>query len=116
LAIVVSDFLDPEGIEPAFAVLRRFRHSVVAVHIVDAEEREPRLPEEVVLVDAEDGTANELEITPSLLQAYRETFANHVREIEAYCRRYGWSYVPAATQVPLEELTLKLLREEGLLR
>jgi uncharacterized protein (DUF58 family) len=116
MAIVISDFLDPEGIEPAFAVLRRCRQTVVAVHVVDAEEREPRLPEEVVLVDAEDGTANELEITPSLLEAYRQTFASHVREVEAYCRKYGWSYVPAPTQVKLEELMLKQLREQGLLR
>lgn len=116
MAIVISDFLDPEGIEPAFAILRRFQHTVVAVHVVDAEEREPHLPEEVVLVDAEDGTANEIQATPSLLEAYRETFARHVREIEAYCRKYGWSYVPAATEVPLETLMLKLLREEGLLR
>jgi len=116
MAIVISDFLDPDGIEPAFAVLRRFRHTVVAVHIVDPEEREPHLPEEVVLVDAEDGTASEIEVTPKLLEAYRETFAGHVREIEAYCRKYGWSYAYAPTQVLLEELVLKLLREEGLLR
>jgi len=116
IAIVISDFLDPDGIEPAFAVLRRFRHEVAAVHVVAAEERDPPLPEEVVLIDAEDGTANELEVTPSLLEAYRETFARHVRDIEAYCRKYGWGYVQAATEVPIESLMLRVLREQGLLR
>lgn len=116
LAVVISDFLDPGGIEPAFAVLRRFRHEVVAIHVISPEEREPQLPEEVVLVDAEDGTANELEVTRSLLDAYREMLNRHVREIEGYCRKYGWAYVQARTEVPFEDLMLKVLREQGLLR
>jgi hypothetical protein len=97
-------------------VLRRFRHEVVAVHVMTPEEREPQLPEEVVLVDAEDGTASELEVTPSLLEAYRETLRRHIGEIEAYARKYGWAYVQAATELPFEDLMLKVLREEGLLR
>jgi uncharacterized protein (DUF58 family) len=116
LVVVVSDFLDPDGVEPAFAVLRRFRHEVAAIHVVAPEEREPQLPEEVVLVDAEDGTTSELEVTHGLLEAYREMFRRHVREIEAYCRKYGWAYVQARTEVPFEDLMLKLLRREGLLR
>ncbi|HYL18609.1 MAG TPA: DUF58 domain-containing protein [Burkholderiales bacterium] len=116
LVVVISDFLDPDGIEAAFAVLRRFRHEVVAVHVMSPEEREPHLPEEVVLVDAEDGIASELEVTPSLLEAYRETLQRHVGEIEAYARKYGWAYVQARTELPFEDLMLKVLREEGLLR
>jgi uncharacterized protein (DUF58 family) len=116
LVVVISDFLDPDGIEAAFAVLRRFRHEVVAVHVMSPEEREPQLPEEVVLVDAEDGTASELEVTPSLLEAYRKTLQRHVGEIEAYARKYGWAYVQARTELPFEDLMLKVLREEGLLR
>ena len=74
------------------------------------------MPEEVVLVDAEDGSSNEIEITPSLLQAYRDMFTRHTREIEAYCRKYGWAYLQASTAVPFEDLMLKMLRVEGWLR
>jgi uncharacterized protein (DUF58 family) len=116
LAVLISDFLDPAGFEEGFAVLRRFRHDVVALHVMSAEERDPQLPEEVVLVDAEEGTATEVEITPALLAAYRETFEQHAREIEAYCRKYGWGYARVLTEVPFEDLVLRLLREEGLLR
>ena len=45
-----------------------------------------------------------------------ETFERHAGELEAYCRKYGWGYARALTEVPFEELTLKGLREEGLLR
>ncbi len=116
VAVIVSDFLDPEGIEPAFAILRRFRHDVIAIHAISPEDRDPQLPEEVIVVDSEDGVATELEVTPALLDAYRETFRRHAGEIEAYCRKYGWSYVRAATDMPFEDLILKMLRAEGLLR
>jgi uncharacterized protein (DUF58 family) len=116
LVILISDFLDPEGIEEALAVLRRFRHDVALLHVMAPDERDPQLPEEVVLVDAEEGTATEVEITPALLGAYRSTFEQHARDIEAYCRKYGWGYARALTDVPFEDLVLKVLRREGLLR
>jgi uncharacterized protein (DUF58 family) len=116
LVVVISDFLDPDGIEPGFAVLRRFRHEVAVIHVISPEEREPRLPEEVVLLDAEDGTASQLDVTPRLLAAYREAFQGHERDVQTYCRKYGWAYMQARTEFPFEELVLKLLREQGLLR
>jgi uncharacterized protein (DUF58 family) len=116
LVVIVSDFLDRDGVEDAFSVLRRFRHEVALLHVMSLEEREPRLPEEVVLVDAEEGTTNEVQITPALLAAYRETFERHAQDIEAYCRKYGWAYARAHTDIPLETLLLKILREESLLR
>lgn len=116
LAVIISDFLDPAGFEDGLAVLRRFRHDVVVLHVIAPEELDPLLPEEVVLVDAEEGTATEVEITPALLTAYRETFERHARDIEGYCRKYGWSYARALTDARVEDLVLRVLRREGLLR
>jgi len=116
LVILISDFLDAEGIEEALAVLRRFRHDVALLHVMAPDERNPQLPDEVVLVDAEEGTATEVEITPALLSAYRNTFEQHARDIEGYCRKYGWGYARALTDLPFEDLVLKVLRQEGLLR
>ncbi|MCC7548233.1 MAG: DUF58 domain-containing protein [Burkholderiales bacterium] len=116
LVVVISDFLDPAGVEEAVAVLRRFRHDVALVHVISPEEADPRLPEEAVLVDVEEGSATEVEITPGLLTAYRATFERHAQDIEGYCRKYGWGYARAMTDVPLEDVVLKALREEGLLR
>ena len=116
LVVLISDFLDRDALDDALAVLRRFRHDVVLLHVMSPDERDPQLPEEVVLVDAEEGIANEIEVTPQLLAAYRQTFERHAREIEAYCRRYGWGYARAHTEVPFEDLMLKVLREEGWLR
>jgi uncharacterized protein (DUF58 family) len=116
LVILISDFLDREGLDETVAILRRFRHDVMLLQVVSPQERDPQLPEEVVLVDAEEGTAQELEVTPALLAAYREMFERHAQEIEACARRYGWGYARVQTEVPVEDLVLRGFREEGLLR
>jgi uncharacterized protein (DUF58 family) len=116
LVILISDFLDREGLDETFAILRRFRHDVMLLQVMSPQERDPQLPEEVVLVDAEEGTAHELEVTPALLAAYRETFERYAQEIEAHARRYGWGYARVQTEVPVEDLVLRGFREEGLLR
>lgn len=116
LVIVISDFLDRGGFEPAFQVIRRFRHDVFAVHVVSPGERDPAIGDDVLLVDAEEGAVIEARVGADLLASYRETFARYCAEIEAFCRGHGWGYLLAATDSPFEQLMLRVLREEGLLR
>jgi len=116
LAIVISDFLDPAGFEPALDVLRNRRQDVLALHLVAREELEPELAEEVELVDAEDGSTIVERVTPALLAAYRQELEQHGAAIDAYCSRQGWGYVRAVTDSSFEDLVLRALRKEGLLR
>jgi hypothetical protein len=116
LAVVISDFLDREGFERSFQVIREYRHDVFAVHVTIPEEVEPALADEVLLVDSELGHSARTRVTPDLIKAYRETFVRYCAEIEGFCRGHGWGYLRASTQTPLEDLMLKALRAEGLLR
>jgi hypothetical protein len=116
LVVLISDFLDREGFERSFQVIREYGHDVFAVHVTSPEEVEPELAGEVLLVDAELGGATPTRVTPGLIAAYRETFMRYCAEIEGFCRGHGWGYLRASTPTPLEELMLKALRDEGLLR
>ncbi len=116
LVVVISDFLDRNGFEPAFQVVRRFRHEVFAVHVVSPAERDPAIGDDVVLVDAEEGTATEARISADLLASYRDMFARYCTEIEDFCRGHGWGHMLAPTDSPFEQLVLRVLREQGLLR
>ncbi|UCD69252.1 MAG: DUF58 domain-containing protein [Betaproteobacteria bacterium] len=116
LVIVASDFLDRAGFEPAFQVMRRFGHDVFAAHIVSPEDREPTFGDDVVLVDSEDGSSLKAHLTPEMLDSYRKGFAKYCSEIEAFCRSHGWGYLRADTDAPFEQLMLRALRHEGLLR
>lgn len=116
LAVVISDFLDPAGFEPALDVLRNLRQDVLALHLVARGELEPAFDDEIELVDAEDGSTVVERVTPALLAAYRDALEKHSAAIDAYCSRQGWGYVRAVTDTSFEDLVLRALRKEGLLR
>ncbi len=114
--VLISDFLDPDGVEEPFAILRRYRHDVAVLQVTEPNEESPQLPEEVMLVDAESEVATEVHVTPGLLAAYRKAFQAHCAQIETFCRKYGWSYAQASTAVGFDDLMLKIFREHGVLR
>ena len=116
LVVVISDFLDPAGFEPALAVLRDVGQEVLALHLVAREEFEPAFVDEVELIDAEGGSAVIERITFALVEAYRQAFAKHGADIDAYCSRRGWGYVRATTDSSIEDLVWRALRKEGLLQ
>ena len=111
LVVVVSDFLDESGFEKAFDMLRYFRQDLFAVHIYSSDEARPELPDEVVLEDSELGTTERLKVTPALLEAYAEKFEEHCDEVGSYCRKNGWGYVRTTTDVPFEDLILRVFRQ-----
>jgi uncharacterized protein (DUF58 family) len=116
LTVVISDFLDREGFEQSFQVIRRFRHDVFAVHVMSPDELDPVLADEVLLVDSEEGGAARVRVTPALVKSYHDTFLRYCAEIEGFCRTHGWGYLRTKTDTPFEDLMLKALREQGLLR
>lgn len=116
VVVLLSDFLDRDGFEVAARWLRQYGHEVFAMQILSPQEVAPELPEDVVLVDSEDGSADTLHVTPSLLKAYGEAREAFCREVKEACRRQGWTYVEARSDSAFETLMLQVLRSEGVLR
>jgi|TARA_B110000116_G_scaffold237737_1_gene224146 uncharacterized protein (DUF58 family) len=116
LVVVISDFLDPSGFERAFDMLRHYRQDLFAVHIYEVEEREPILPDEVLLKDAELGSIERVKITPSLMSAYRKVFDAHSEALENYCKKNGWGYITTSTEKPFEDLILQVFRQGRFLK
>lgn len=116
LAVVISDFLDPQGFQSGLDVLRYLRHDIFVVHVASHEEIDPPLTGELRLVDSESHVGRDITVTPSLLAAYRAEFARHSDAIEGYCVRYQLGYVRTTTDVPFEELVLKVFRQGRFLR
>jgi uncharacterized protein (DUF58 family) len=116
LAVVISDFLDPQGFASGLDILRHFRHDIFAVHISSHEEIDPGVKGDLLLIDAEDGALREITATPALLAAYRAAVNQQAEEIENYCMRYEMGYVRAATDFPFEELILNVFRQGRFLK
>jgi hypothetical protein len=113
LAVVISDFLDPAGFEDGLRVLATSGHDVCVVHIVSAADGELADRGETRCVDAETGDVRDVDITAGLARAYREAWNEHAVRLQAFCRRYGLTYVRAAVETPVEEVMLETFRQAG---
>jgi len=111
LAVIISDFLDPGGVDVGLKILRTLGHDVFAVHITSQADRDPGAFGDVRFVDAETGELRELEVTPKLAAAYGKAWESHAAEIERFCGRYGIGYVRADAERPFEEIVLKAFRQ-----
>lgn len=115
LAIVISDFLDPEYQKGLSALISR-KFEVTVLQVLDQDEVEPPLVGDLMLVDSETDQRREVTITQSLLRRYKQRLAEHCGGIEAYCTRYGCNYVRVTSQTPFEDLILSYLRQRGTLK
>jgi uncharacterized protein (DUF58 family) len=111
LAVVISDFLDPQGFEPGLKMLRSMGHDVFVVHIASETDRDPGALGEVRFVDAETGDLRDVDVTPQLAEQYRAEWQSHATELERFCGRYNLGYVRADAEAPFEDIILKTFRK-----
>lgn len=114
VVVVISDLYDRDGVIPSLRYLRSRRHEVYVIHVMDRQEIEPNLRGDLRLVDSEDGSHRDITVTDALRVRYREAFEGHARQVETYCRGAEVGYVRAHTEVPFEDLVLKILKRGGL--
>jgi uncharacterized protein (DUF58 family) len=113
LAIVISDFFDPRGVEAALDPLRFARFEVVALHLVDREDARPAVHGDLTLIDRETGATRDVALTPALLARFEAAHSAHAARIESHCRDKGIRYARVDVHEPFDEATLRLLREGG---
>jgi len=113
LAIVISDFLDPDGFEAGLKMLSYTRHEVCAVHVVSEQDARVGALGEIRAIDAETGEARDVDVTGSLATAYERAWSAHTASVEAFCRRYQIAYVRADAEAPFENVMLRTFREAG---
>jgi uncharacterized protein (DUF58 family) len=115
LAILISDFLDPEWETGLKALLHR-RFQVTAIQVLDRAEVRPDLVGDLKLVDSETGEEREITVSAGLLREYRQAVDRFCGGIQETCRRYGADYIQALTDQPFEELILRWLRSANIVR
>lgn len=110
LAIVVSDFFDPQGYQPAIDKLRHHQFEPRLIQVHDATEADPQLLGDVELLDLESNELRRLTVTERNLAQYRQAFADFIASIRTYCGRYGLHETIARTDEPFDELILGMMR------
>ena len=116
VAVVLSDFYNPEGYEKALNFLHYQQFETYVIHIMDETEFDPGVHGDVSMVDAETGERLDLTMTPRLLSKYKAAFDALCLKMEAYCVSRHMLYFRTPVAVPFDEIVLKVFRAGGFLK
>lgn len=84
ISIIISDFFSEDGCDRAVKLLRSKKQDVILVQILDRRENVFEERGNIRLVDSENGSYRELEVTPEMLKRYGralEEFKNGLKEL-----------------------------------
>jgi uncharacterized protein (DUF58 family) len=116
VVVIISDFLDKRGYEPALRYLLARNMDIYAIHVLSNEEVNPELVGDLRLVDAEDEDIAEITVSAPLLRRYKENLNAFVGGMKEWCTKRGITYIFTTNQNPFDKLILNYLRERGLVR
>ncbi len=111
VAVVLSDFLDPEGYEAGLTALIGRGFHVSAVQILAPEEMNPLTFGDLKLVDAETGSVQEVTFGRYRLVSYKQTVQNYCQRLREFCQGRGIRFFSVTSDMSLETLLLQQLRE-----
>ena len=111
LAVVLSDFLDPQGYEKGLNALIGRGFAVSAVQILAREEIEPKTYGDLRLIDAENGIEREVTFGKYRLAQYQKMVLNFQQQLREFCQGRGMRFFTVASDQSLDTLLLKDFRK-----
>ena len=109
--ILCSDFLAPiEEIEASFAPYVGRGVLAIALQVLDPAERDLPYDGHMVFEDAGDAH-HKIDNVASIREAYREKITKQLRDVEALCHSYGWTYALHVTDTMPEDTLIKIWEE-----
>ncbi|MEM9881728.1 MAG: DUF58 domain-containing protein [Planctomycetota bacterium] len=118
VVVVVSDFFEKGDLAAALRYLAGDRYDAYAVQVLSPQEVDPAkggVVGDLRLTDLEDGDRAEVSVSKALLERYRANLQAYCQHVQEVCTKRGLSYLTATTDLAVELVVLKYLRERGLL-
>jgi uncharacterized protein (DUF58 family) len=115
IAVVISDFYDPEGYEEGLNLLRYHRFEPTVLQVWSGREADPGLRGDVEIVDVETGEKREVTVTERQLAEYKKLHREYCDQLRDFCGARGIAYFRADTSVAFDELVLRIFRAGGFL-
>jgi len=107
--VIISDFL--YDLEEIRLVLSRFsKHEVIAIQVLDPDERKLALYGDVLLEDSEIHTKLRTFISNRLLKGYRDKIEQHIYAVKDVCEKAGVDFISITTDRPVFEAFYNALR------
>ncbi|MBW2060905.1 MAG: DUF58 domain-containing protein [Deltaproteobacteria bacterium] len=109
IAIILSDLLDPNGVEKGLEALRYRKFDITVVHMLDPEELFPGYNGYLTLRELETGETKKITLNEELLTLYRQKMSSFLNNIRELCYKNGIDYYLSDTGVPFEDFLLDYL-------
>ncbi len=103
LAVMVSDFLDPNGCEKPLQHLADFGHELLLVHLAGPDDRSPAWPGDLDLIDAETGDTRQISLDDRVRAHYQQAYDEFCTSLQYLALRNRGRYVALPTDTTVEE-------------
>lgn len=113
LVLVISDLYDQAGFRRGVDLLRHRRFEPHLIQVHTQEEARPNILGELELEDVETGSLRQVIVTERRLREYHQRFGEFLSSISDYCRNYGLSCTHSTTDIPFDQLVLRMMRTAG---
>ena len=114
ICILISDFLDPEGIDEALRYLLYKGQEVLLVQVLAREETDFNEEGTLSLTDMEDGSQVMVTMTGQAVKSYQEAVENHTKKLMKTAKRYGCGFVRVLSDEDLDKVVFMTLKEKGI--
>jgi uncharacterized protein (DUF58 family) len=110
LVVMVSDLFDPAGWRASIEELAIKKYQLLVIHILEAQELDPKPWGDVALNDVESGRQRRFFLDADMVRRFKQELASYFTEIEAVCAGHRIDYVRTTTETPFDEFVLQTLR------
>ena len=114
IAIIISDFLDADGIDEAVKFLIFKKQEVMLVQVLAREELEFEDEGTLAITDMETGEEVRVTMSSRTIKEYYKTLAQHNRSIERIAKKYGCAYLQISSDDDIEKVVFDTFKQKGI--
>ncbi len=115
IQILISDLMDPAGIEEGLRQISGTRGESWLIHLLSKSEQDPEEMGDLRLRDVEDDSFVDVSFNSSIHEAYRSILEQYRSEVRQLCARFQIQPVEVCTDVPFDRVVLEMMRQRGML-
>jgi uncharacterized protein (DUF58 family) len=116
VAVVISDFYDPDGYQEALNFLKYHKYESYIIQIFDKHEARPDLMGDLHLVDCETDEDRQVTVSAGLLRKYAAEHEKFCRELAEFCTGAAMPFFRTNTEMPFQDLILEIFRMGGFIK
>lgn len=112
-SIIISDFLDPAGIEPVLRYLKYKKQQIVLIQILAEQEVHITQEGSLNLIDSETGETVKVTVNRKMIEAYEQELTKLKSGLFRLARKYEAGYIFATTAEPIDRVLFDGMQSAG---